>query len=244
MTRLHATVRLSLLFVVAMGSAACVGAQAPSGADGASMNTLTAAERAAGWQLLFDGTSLTGWQAYDDAGPPEGWAAVDGTLSRVGRGGDIITDREFANFELSVEWRVEAAGNSGVFYRAATGEEWVYHSAPEMQVLDDAGHRDGQNPLTSAGANYGLHAAPRGVVRAAGEWNQARIVVEGDRVEHWLNGTRVVAYVLGSAEWEALVAGSKFVEWPAYGRAERGHIGLQDHGDPVWFRNFKLREIR
>lgn len=244
MTRLHATVRSGLLCVVAMGSAACVGAQAPSGADGASMNTLTAAERAAGWQLLFDGTSLTGWQAYDDAGLPEGWAVVDGTLSRVGRGGDIITDREFADFELSVEWRVEAAGNSGVFYRAATGEEWVYHSAPEMQVLDDAGHRDGQNPLTSAGANHGLHAAPRGVVRAAGEWNQARIVVEGDRVEHWLNGTRVVAYVLGSAEWEALVAGSKFVEWPAYGRAERGHIGLQDHGDPVWFRNFKLREIR
>ena len=206
-------------------------------------NTLTQAERDAGWELLFDGRSLDGWRGYNMDALPGGWAVVDGTLSRTGTGGDIITDRSFGDFELSLEWRLEEGGNSGVFYRAAEGEEWVYHSAPEMQVLDDDVHPDGRNPLTSAGSNYGLHAAPRGVVRPVGEWNEARIVVQGTHVEHWLNGTRVVEYELRSPEWEALVAASKFNQWPAYGRADRGHIGLQDHGDPVWYRNIKVREI-
>ncbi len=228
----------SFLVSVVLVTAGCAAAQ------GQSHNTLTSEERAAGWELLFDGRSLEGWRPYREAGSPQGWAAQDGSLVRVSEGGDIVTDRDFADFELIVEWRVEEAGNSGILYRAALGEEWVYHSAPEMQVLDDEGHRDGQNPLTSAGANYGLHAAPRGVVRPAGEWNHARIVVEGNHVEHWLNGTRTVEYTLGSPEWEELVANSKFVEWPAYGRAARGHIGLQDHGDPVWYRNVKIREIR
>jgi len=221
-----------------MVTAGCAAAQ------GQSHNTLTSEERAEGWELLFDGSSLDGWRPYREAGVPVGWAARDGMLVRVSEGGDIVTEREFGDFEFIAEWRVEEAGNSGILYRAALGEEWVYHSAPEMQVLDDERHRDGQDPLTSAGANYGLHAAPRGVVRPAGEWNQARVVVEGSHVEHWLNGTRIVEYVLGSDEWEALVANSKFVEWPAYGRATRGHIGLQDHGDPVWYRNLKIREIR
>ena len=210
----------------------------------AQVNTLTEAERAQGWELLFDGSSMAGWRGYNrpDLGP--GWAAVDGTLARAGRGGDIITERRFADFELAFEWRVEAGGNSGVFYRAAEGEEWIYHSAPEFQVLDDERHADGRSELTSAGSNYGLHLAPRGVVRPAGAWNTARIVVEGSRVEHWLNGVRVVEYELGSPDWEERVANSKFVEWPAYGRARTGHIGLQDHGDPVWYRNLKVREIR
>ncbi|MDH3270791.1 MAG: DUF1080 domain-containing protein [Gemmatimonadota bacterium] len=212
-------------------------------ADGQEMNTLTAAERAAGWELLFDGRTLEGWRGYNRGDLPGGWSVVDGMLARTGEGGDIITDRSFSDFELALEWRLDAGGNSGVFYRAAEGEEWVYHSAPEYQVLDDERHRDGQDPLTSAGANYGLHPAPRGVVRAVGEWNQARIVVEGNHVEHWLNGTRIVEYELGSPDWEARVAASKFSQWPAYGRADAGHVGLQDHGDPVWYRNIKIREI-
>ena len=113
-----------------------------------------------------------------------------------------------------------------------------------MQVLDDERHPDGQSPLTSAGANYGLHPAPGGVVHPAGEWNHIRIVVQNDRVEHWLNGERIVEYVIRSPEWAELVAASKFSQWPAYGRASEGHIGLQDHGDPVWYRNVKVREIR
>ena len=108
-------------------------------------------------------------------------------------------------------------------------------------MLDDAEHVDGADPLTSSGANYALHAAPRGVVRPAGEWNQARIVVQDRHVEHWLNGEKVVEYVLGSPEWKELVANSKFVQWPEYGQARTGHIGLQDHGNPVWYRDIKIR---
>jgi hypothetical protein len=236
--------------VLALGGlAGCAGAQEQEHASDAldqepAMNTLTESERADGWELLFDGTSLDGWRGYNRPDLPEGWEARDGSLVRTGPGGDIITDREFGDFELTLEWRLEEGGNSGVFYRAAEGEEWVYHSAPEMQVLDDGGHPDGQNPLTSAGSNYGLHPAPRGVVHPIGEWNQVRIVVQGDHVEHWLNGQKIVEYEFGSDDWKARVADSKFVEWPAYGQAERGHIGLQDHGDPVWFRNIKIRELR
>lgn len=241
--------RLGVVVVFAISGFVTLSGCASAGqqSDGMSAelpNTLTEEERAAGWQLLFDGRSLDGWSSYRGEGPPEGWAVQDGMFVRAGEGGDVITDRAFADFELSVDWRVEEAGNSGVFYRAALGEEWIYHSAPEMQVLDDERHRDGRNPLTSAGANYGLHAAPRGVVRPAGEWNHARVVVDGDNVEHWLNGTRVVEYTLGSPEWEELVANSKFNEWPRYGRAIRGHIGFQDHGDPVWYQNVKVRVIR
>jgi alpha-3'-ketoglucosidase len=241
--------RVAGLIALALSSACSSAQEAPPRTEIATTlserpNTLSAEEREAGWELLFDGSTMSGWRGYNRDDLPAGWVAQDGMLTRSGEGGDIISDRQFTDFDLTVEWRVEASGNSGIFYRAAEGEEWIYHSAPEMQVLDDDGHRDGQNPLTSAGANYGLHAAPRGVVHAAGEWNIARIVVEGSHVEHWLNGDRIVEYDLGSLEWKALVAASKFGEWPAYGRAERGHIGLQDHGDPVWYRNMKIREIR
>jgi hypothetical protein len=207
-------------------------------------NTLTAAEREAGWELLFDGETLSGWTGYSGPEALEGWGVVDGTLARTGPGGDIVTDRAFTDFELSVEWLLDEGGNSGIFYRAALGEEWMYHSAPEMQVLDDERHADGQSPLTSAGSNYGLDPAPRGVVRPVGEWNVARVVVRGAHVEHWLNGTKIVEYELGSPEWEEKVANSKFAQWPAYGRAATGHIGLQDHGDPVWYRNLKIRALR
>ena len=112
-----------------------------------------------------------------------------------------------------------------------------------MHILVAAGHADGRSPLTSAGSNYGLHGVPRGIVKSAGEWNTSRIVVVNNQVEHWLNGDKVVEYELGSADWAQRVANSKFAQWPAYGRASRGHIGIQDHGDRVAFRNLKIREI-
>jgi len=110
-----------------------------------------------------------------------------------------------------------------------------------MQVLDDARHKDGQSRLTSAGSAYGLYAAPAGVVKPAGEWNAVRIVVRGNHVEHWLNGTKVVEYELGSPDWKAKVEASKFKQWPGYGRAASGHIALQDHGDRVAYRDIKVR---
>jgi 3-keto-disaccharide hydrolase len=207
-------------------------------------NILSSTEKREGWQLLFDGSSLDGWRRYDGEPMTDGWAAEDGTLTHTSGGRDIITEASYTDFELVIEWMVEPGGNSGVFYRAALGEEHVYHSAPEMQVLDDAGHRDGRSPLTSAGSNYGLYPAPRGIVRGAGEWNSSRIVVRGNAVEHWLNDRQIVEYEFGSAGWSELVANSKFNEWPAYGQAKTGHIGLQDHGNRVWYRNIKIRELR
>jgi hypothetical protein len=206
-------------------------------------NTLTDAERDAGWRLLFNGESLDGWRSYYSLELPDGWRAEHGTLHRFSGGGDIVTTDAFANFELSLDWRVADGGNSGIFYLAALGSDNIFMSAPEMQVLDDAGHHDGQDPLTSAGSNYGLYPAPRGVVNPAGEWNHAVIVIETGRVEHWLNGVKMLEYVLGSEEWTDLVKASKFNDWPEYGLARSGHIGLQDHGDPVWYRNIKLRVI-
>jgi hypothetical protein len=207
-------------------------------------NTLTEAERAAGWTLLFDGSTLQGWRPYNAPGKPvTGWQVVDGTITRAEHGGDIVTDSVYRDFELSLEWKVPPGGNSGVFYRALESKDPIYYSAPEMQVLDDARHVDGKNPLTSAGAAYGLYAPPKGVVKPAGEWNAARVVVRGNAVEHWLNGQKVVSYELGSADWKAKVAASKFNEWKAYGTGQEGRIGLQDHDDRVQFRSIKVRTL-
>lgn len=251
--RRHRVPALALAVVLAGCGGGDASADAAPPADGASepvsagsqeaMNTLTDAERAEGWRLLFDGTSLEQWRGYRMESMHDGWAARDGMLTRVGGGGDIITRDTFGDFELSLEWRVEEAGNSGVLYRGDESADYIYKTAPEMQVLDDAGHADGGDPLTSAGSVYGLYPAPRGLVRPAGEWNHARIVADGARVEHWLNGSLVAAYEQGSDEWNALVAGSKFVQWPEFGTLREGHIGLQDHGDPVWYRNIKIRPL-
>jgi hypothetical protein len=197
----------------------------------------------AGWRPLLVGESADAWRGYKSDRLPAGWQVVDGALTRVAKAGDIVTREQFRDFELALEWKVAPGGNSGVFYRVREAPElkWVWQSGPEAQVLDDAGHRDGARPETSAGACYGLYPAPGGVVRPAGEWNGMRIVVRGNHVEHWLNGRRVVGYELGSAEWEERVRRSKFADLPAYGRAPRGHIALQDHGDWVAYRNIRIR---
>jgi hypothetical protein len=199
----------------------------------------------AGWRPLLDGSTADAWRGFKRDGLPAGWQVVDGALTRVAPGGDIVTREQFRDFELALEWKVAPGGNSGVFYRVseAADLESVWQSGPEVQVLDDARHRDGTRPETSAGACYGLYPAPRGVVRPAGEWNELRILVQGSRVEHWLNGRRVVSYELGSPEWERRVRQSKFARLPRYGREPRGHIALQDHGDWVAYRNIRIRVI-
>lgn len=206
-------------------------------------NTLTPSERSAGFQLLFDGRSTAGWRGFKQDAAPAGWQVKNGELVRVAPGGDLLTAEEFANFELTLEWNVAPGGNSGIFFHVTDQGGAVYETGPEMQVLDDVRHQDGRSRLTAAGSNFALHAAPAGVAKPAGEWNRIRLLVNGHHVEHWLNGQKVVEYELGSPEWEALVKASKFAQWPGYGRAPKGRIALQDHGDRVAYRNIKIRVL-
>ncbi len=215
----------------------------PPRRDPIPMNTwLSEQDLRAGWRPLFDGVTTAGWHTYGRPGVVEGWAAIDGMLVRTSGGEDLVTDRQYDSFELELEWRLRAGGNSGIFYWAHEASEKIYHNAPEYQVLDNVGHRDGLSPLTATGSLYGLYPAPIELVRPVGEWNHTRIVTNGSRVEHWLNGVRVVQADFDSDELKAKVAASKFNEWPTFGKTRRGYIGLQDHGDTVWYRNIKIRE--
>jgi hypothetical protein len=188
--------------------------------------------------------STAEWRGFKMDTLPSGWQVVDGALTRVASGGDIVTRKKYRDFELTLAWRVAPGGNSGIFYRASEDDDAIYWTAPEMQVLDDAGHKDGQSRLTAAGSDYGIYPAPAGVVKPAGEWNRVRILVRGNHVEHWLNGVKVVEYELGSPDWLAKVQASKFAPHPHYGRNAEGYIGLQDHGDWVAYRNIHIRELQ
>jgi hypothetical protein len=218
-------------------------ATAPTG-DITPINILSAEEMAQGFRLLFDGTSTNGWRGYRMATMPAGWQAQDGALTKVSRSSDIMTVDEFENFELRLQWRITPGGNSGIMYHVTEQGEATYTSGPEYQVLDDSGHADGRNRLTSAGSAYGLYAPPAGIVHRAGEWNDVVIIVRGPHVEHWMNGVKVVQYELWSDEWRRLVQASKFAQWPEYGMAHRGHIALQgDHPGIVAYRSIRIRVL-
>jgi hypothetical protein len=205
------------------------------------VNTLTAAEKAEGWKLLFDGKSLNGWRAFKDTAPPAGWKAINGELVRESTGGDLMTRDQFGDFELRLEWKVVRNGNSGIMFRVTDQGAQTYETGPEFQILDNAGHKDGKNPMTSAGSNYAMHAPIRDVTRPVGEWNDVRLIVRGAHVEHWMNGVKLLEYELWSEDWDKRMKASKFAKMPGYGRARRGHLVLQDHGDLVWYRNIKIR---
>jgi hypothetical protein len=198
------------------------------------------------WQRLLNDDAGRFWRAYRQADLPAGWQMVDGALTRVAQAGDIVSREEFQDFELELEWQISAGGNSGVFFHVVEDSALsaVYLSGPEMQVLDNAGHADGRNPLTSAGSNFALHAPARDVTLPVGQWNRARLVVDGSHVEHWLNGEKIVEYELWSEDWKQRVQASKFKDMPRYGQARRGHIALQDHGDRVAYRNIRIRRIK
>jgi len=197
-----------------------------------------------GWRTLFDGKLLDTFRGWRSDGMPQGWHVVDGTLAKEGHVDDLVTREQFGNFELELEWKIGRAGNSGIFYRGTREYDEIYWSGPEYQLLDDANAHDGRSRLTAAGSAYGLYGPPAGVVKPFGEWNKTRIVINGDHVEHWLNGQKVVEYDLGSPEWKAKVAASKFAEYPHYGLAKTGLIGIQgDHPGSMALRHIRIREL-
>ena len=219
-------------------------------------NSLTAAEKAAGWKLLFDGKTWNGWRGFRrEKVPIEGWVIEDGTIKHVAgqgeqsqQGGDIITVGQYDNFELQLEWRISSGGNSGIKYLVA--EEMVKSGYSgigfEMQVLDDDRHPDakmGKGGNRTASALYDLIAPKNKVLHPVGEWNQVRLIIRGNQVEHWLNGAKVVEYELASPQLKSLIAESKYKNIAGFGEVRKGHILLQDHGSEVWYRNIKLREL-
>jgi cytochrome c len=210
----------------------------------ASENTLSSKEQKAGWKLLFDGKTTAGWRNYKKESVGSGWTVVNGILTRSGDdAGDIITVDKYRNFELALEWRISEGGNSGILYRATEDNDFIWQSAPEMQILDNERHNDGKLELTSAGSDFAVYPAPHSATHPAGQWNSVRLIVNGNHVEHWMNGQKVVEYDFGSPDWAARVAASKFKTMPNYGKATEGYIGLQDHGDKVEFRNIRIRVL-
>lgn len=212
------------------------------------MNVLSSAEKKAGWQLLFDGKTTNGWHTYGLTAT-RGWEVKNGELIALGQAGpegsanDIVTDREFENFDLVLEWKISPGGNSGVFFNVVEDPKkypTVYATGPEYQLVDDVGFPEKLEDWQKSAANYGMHPASRSVLKPVGQYNLTRIRVNKGHVEHWLNGVKVVDYQLWTPEWENKVKTGKWKDFPGYGRAKRGRIGLQDHGNQIWFRNIKI----
>lgn len=219
--------------------------------------------QADGWRDLFDGETLDGWRNYGgDENDVRKWVVEDGTLTLTqdgafpawdmiksavfgGGSGDLIYYREaFKDFELSLEWKISENGNSGIFYLVRdemAKNPWL--TGIEMQVLHNEGHKDGQIKTHRAGDLYDMKSAEPETVKPPGEWNKVRIRIKDNEIEHWLNDVKVMTIVRGSEEWDALIAKSKFADWEEFGKSDTGYIVLQDHGDPVWYRNIRIRAL-
>jgi hypothetical protein len=190
-----------------------------------------------------DAQPITEWRAYRGTGLPPEWTIGNGVITHTPGGGDIITVESFANVEIAFDWKISPGGNSGVIYRVGEQYGASFQSGPEYQILDNAGHSDGRTPNTTAAAAPFLYAPSRDATLPVGEWNSAKIVLQGNHVEHWLNGELVVSFEIGSDDWKARVANTKFADWSAFGTLPQGHIVLQDHGNPVEYRNFTVRAL-
>lgn len=196
------------------------------------------------WQSLFAGNDLSAWKTYGKpAGEPVAWVIEGGALAWRKGAGNLVTRETFGDFELELEWKISPGGNSGVMFGVDEKGDKHWHSGPELQILDDSKHRDGGNPLTRSGALYALYAPAKPAAKAVGEWNAMRLKVQAGRVQSWLNGALVVDAQIGSDDWNARVAKSKFAPFKQFARVREGRIVLQDHNDPVWFRNIRIRRL-
>ena len=210
-------------------------------------NTLSKKEIAEGWELLFDGKSVEKWKMFN-GGNVVGWRVVNGELHNSGAdsyyGGDIITKKQYSNFELYIEWKVEPQSHSGIFFNVEEGvTDAINETGQEYQLIDDLGWAESLQDKQKSGANYNMFAPVRFTAKPAKSWNISRLIVDNRHVEHWLNDKKVLEYVLWSDEWKAAKQNSEWADFPYFGAGKSGHIGLQDHGGLVVFRNIKIREL-
>ena len=198
------------------------------------------------WTILFDGQSVTGMRGYKmDSFPWDSWVIKEGALKTIpgSKGVDIISTDIYKDFELELEWKLQSGGNSGIFYFATEDGNFIWQSAPEMQVLDNTAHPDRMRKVTSAGALYDLIAPKNEVVKPLGQFNQVKIISKDNHIEHWLNGQKLLEYEYGSEEMKTLIGQSKFKDMPYFSKASSGRIGLQgDHGE-VWYKNIRIRKL-
>ncbi len=222
--------------------------------ENVALNTLTDEEKEEGWKLLFDGLTTEGWHNYNKEGIGSAWRVENGTLTIGGAdgkgwspddGGDIVTDLEYRNFILQLEWKIEPAGNSGIIYNVIEDPEYnfTWLTGPEMQILDDDVYPYAENRLHRAGALFGIIPCSEDVTNPADQWNHVKLVSKYGNIQHWLNGHKVVDYQLGSDEWNKLVLKSTFKDVPDFAKSRTGRIALQDHDNRVWFRNIKILEL-
>lgn len=218
----------------------------PEWKDVRTHNTLTPEEKAAGWVLLYDGSSAPKFRGYKKDALPAQWKFDGGVLHRPPGegGGDIVTLDEYADFEFACDYMIAKGGNSGIVYRTTEDHDYCWETGPELQILDNGSHPDNAKGKTMAGALYDLMACAYDVARPPGEWNHVVIKVQGPRIEHWLNGWKVIDCDLAGEAYKEAHAASKWVKMPDFAKRAKGHIALQDHGDEVWFRDIKVRELK
>jgi len=195
-----------------------------------------------------DVSRIPGWHGYNSASIGEAWQYQDGVVSfdkERGEGGDIVSDQEYEDFELSLEWKISECGNSGIFWNIVESSDYQYPwlTGPEMQVLDNSCHPDAKIRTHRAGDLYDMVETSKVTVKPAGSWNLAQIRSKDSHVTFSLNGEDVVSFIMHDESWDKMVADSKFNTMPAFGKAKKGRIGLQDHSDRVWFRNISIKEI-
>lgn len=206
-------------------------------------NQLTPQEQQAGWQLLFDGKDMSKWRNFKSDSINPAWIIEDNAMTLTKGGGDILTKKQYKNFELQIEWKISTKGNSGIFVLADEAGKMIYSHAPEVQIIDNEEHPDTEIDSHLAGSIYDLFAAPVAAHKPANTWNKVRIKMQDNHLQVWQNGISTISIVIGSSTWNTLVNNSKFATWQNFATAKQGHIGLQDHGDKVWFKNIKIKEL-
>ena len=210
---------------------------------------LTDAEKADGWQLLFNGRNLDGWRIFKNK-PADSWVAENGFLHCLGhktdkwdKRGDLMTDSTFENFELQIDWKLTSQGNSGILYMVSEEFDLPQLSGPEYQIIDDKDFPEKLEPWQHTGANYAMNPPLVAAANPIGEWNNTRIIVNKGHVEHWLNGKKTADYELWTPEWKKHKAEGKWKDAKGYGLTKKGHIALQDHGSEISLRDVKVREL-